>query len=272
MKFPITILLATILSTYAMAADVFKKPASSHAMYIQTSEGDMPGIVVQTTDGSGEMIPTASRAQLVSLLASQAASASSLSSIDSKVTACNTGSVTVSSSALPSGAATSSAQSTANASLSSISSFVSSLDSKQVNASATALSAASSTSAQLVTNPGQWTSVHAPNANTIATTTKAAGGSGVRHVITGISATLYNAQALAASDSKVYLRDGASGSGTIVWAAHLGAIAGAGNTDKVHLTGLNIVMSSNTAATLEFASAPGSNSFEVVTLTGYDTQ
>lgn len=44
----------------------------------------------------------------------------SLSSIDGKITACNTGSVTVAASALPSGAATSAKQDTGNASLSSI--------------------------------------------------------------------------------------------------------------------------------------------------------
>jgi hypothetical protein len=52
--------------------------------------------------------------------ANQTTGNSSLSSIDGKITACNTGAVVVSSSALPSGAATSANQTTGNSSLSSI--------------------------------------------------------------------------------------------------------------------------------------------------------
>lgn len=56
----------------------------------------------------------------------------SLSSIDSKITACDTGSVTVTSSALPTGGATSANQSTANASLSSIDGKITACDTGNV--------------------------------------------------------------------------------------------------------------------------------------------
>jgi hypothetical protein len=65
-----------------------------------------------------------------SALPSGAATEASLTSVDGKITACNTGAVVVSSSALPSGAATSSNQTTANSSLSTIAGDTTSIDGK----------------------------------------------------------------------------------------------------------------------------------------------
>lgn len=75
-----------------------------------------------TVDGSGATQPV-SAASLP--LPTGAASETTLSTLNGKVTACNTGAVVVSSSALPSGAATAANQSTANSSLSTIAGAVS---------------------------------------------------------------------------------------------------------------------------------------------------
>ena len=64
------------------------------------------------------------------LTVSDSVAQSSLSNIDSKITVCNTGAVAVSSSALPSGGATSALQSAGNADLSTIAGDTTSLDSK----------------------------------------------------------------------------------------------------------------------------------------------
>jgi hypothetical protein len=80
--------------------------------------------------------------------AAQTTGNSSLSSIDGKVTACNTGAVTVSSSALPSGAATAANQSTGNASLSSIDGKVTACNTGAVTVSSSALPSGAATAAK----------------------------------------------------------------------------------------------------------------------------
>ena len=74
-----------------------------------------------------------------SLSVNDSTAQSSLSSIDTKITACNTGAVVVSSSALPAGAATSSNQSTGNTSLASIDGKITACDTGSVTVSSSAL-------------------------------------------------------------------------------------------------------------------------------------
>lgn len=116
-----------------------------------------------------------------------------------------------------------------------------------------------------------WSQGHAPGGgNTQATTTKAAGGAGRRHICTGIVATLAaGATAPAAAVVSLFLRDGASGSGTVIGAAFMSvpAVAGQGSSAIV-MTGLNIRGSVNTAMCLEFGAAAGANTFEGVWLMG----
>ena len=119
--------------------------------------------------------------------------------------------------------------------------------------------------------PGYWTVVNTPAANTQATISKAAGGAGVRHVCTGILATLTaGVTAPAAVALTVELRDGATGAGTVIWQGRmsLGAIAGQ-NAPPIQIAGLSIVGSANTAMTLEFSAAGGANTLESVSLAGY---
>src|SRR5690242_9481224 len=67
-----------------------------------------------------------------------------------------------------------------------------------------------------------WSVVHAPAANNQATASKAAGAAGVRHVCTGITATLAaGASAPTAVNVNVAVRDGATGAGTVLWQAVL---------------------------------------------------
>lgn len=116
-----------------------------------------------------------------------------------------------------------------------------------------------------------WSVTHSPAVNTQASASKAAGGAGVRHVCTGVSARLVAGTAApAAVQGTLNLRDGATGAGTILasWTVVLAASIGA--RDEINLTGLEIPGTANTAMTLEFAAASGANTFESVNLFGYD--
>lgn len=135
-------------------------------------------------------------------------------------------------------------------------------------ATAAVLAAASGANAQLVTPPGAWQVNHAPAAATKATATKAAGGSGVRHVITGIYATLA-CDANAQTPLGVSLVEDAAGTPVTLWSGVLAAPAnGAG---VIALSGLNLVQpTADRTLTLSFSAAGVSLSLEAVTLTGFD--
>lgn len=139
-------------------------------------------------------------------------------------------------------------------------------------ASATNVALAQSLGAQLTTLPGQWSVSNAAAANTQATASKAAGGAGVRHVFTGISASLASgstAVTVPATPVLVVVRDGATGAGTIIWQRYVSVITTAGGCASIDLSGLNIPGSANTAMTVEFNAAGGVGSFESVSMQGY---
>jgi hypothetical protein len=115
--------------------------------------------------------------------------------------------------------------------------------------------------------PSNFTQVHNPAAATQATCSKAAGSANVQHVCTAITASIA-CGATAQTPIHAYLRDGATGAGTILWSAVLAAPAN--GTAGVSLTGLNIVGSAGTAMTLEFEAAGVAASVESVALSGYD--
>lgn len=118
---------------------------------------------------------------------------------------------------------------------------------------------------------GDWTQVHEPAANVQATTSKAAGAAGVRHVCTGITATIVaTTVAPSAVQLVVRLRDGASGAGTVIWAAVMSLPATAGAMNGVTRTGLFIRGTAATAMTLEFSGAGGANTIEAVSMEGVD--
>lgn len=119
-----------------------------------------------------------------------------------------------------------------------------------------------------------WTVNSNPGVNAQATATKAAApaGSGIRRVCTGICASLAaGAVAPAAVELSVNLRDGASGAGNILWTGVISLPATAGTSaPPIELSGLQIVGSKETAMTLEFSGAGGANTFEAVSLQGFD--
>lgn len=116
---------------------------------------------------------------------------------------------------------------------------------------------------------GDWSVTHAPAANTQATASKAAGGAGVQHVVTGLSVTLAGgAAAPTAALVTVNLRDGATGAGAILNTWTLAVEAVAGKVVTLSLSGLNVVGSANTACTLETSAAPGVNVSASVNLFG----
>lgn len=113
-----------------------------------------------------------------------------------------------------------------------------------------------------------WAQGHAPAGNTIATTTKAAGGSGVRHICTGFTVSVTAAgSAPTATTVLALLRDGASGAGTVLWAAVIGIEATAGRGSVVSRSGV-WRGTANTAMCLEFAAAGGANTIECVAIEG----
>lgn len=119
-----------------------------------------------------------------------------------------------------------------------------------------------------VAGPGEWSQGHTPASATQATTTKAAGAAGVRHVCTAISATLATGATAQAAAALLVLRDGATGAGTILWTKQV--ILPVNGVWNVDLTGLNIVGSAATAMTLEFSAAGALGTFESVSMSGYD--
>ncbi len=86
-----------------------------------------------------------------SLAVNDATAQASLSAINGKITACDTSAVTVSSSALPSGASTSANQATANSSLASVDGKITACDTSAVVVSSSALPSGASTSANQAT-------------------------------------------------------------------------------------------------------------------------
>lgn len=115
---------------------------------------------------------------------------------------------------------------------------------------------------------GDWSINSDPAAATQATITRAAGAAGVRHICTSIFAS-FSAGATAGAAVKVYLRDGLTGAGAILWSGSLAVPIG--DTRNISITDLSIVGSDATAMTLEFAAAGAATTLQNVSLTGYDT-
>src|SRR5262249_10155520 len=114
--------------------------------------------------------------------------------------------------------------------------------------------------------------VNDPAANTQASASRAAAPAGVVQVADCITATFVaGTTAPSAVNSTVVVRDGATGAGTVLWAADF-ALAGAiaASAQPVRVCGLDLAGSVATAMTVEFTAAGGANTFENVTLTGYD--
>ncbi len=111
----------------------------------------------------------------------------------------------------------------------------------------------------------QWSESHVPSTAAQATVTKAAPGVGKFFVCKGIIATIA-CGATPQTPIQVYLRDGASGAGAILYAFTVAAPANGQGGVAIH--NIDIRGSENTAMTFEFSGAGVSASQQVVTLIG----
>jgi hypothetical protein len=103
-----------------------------------------------------------------------------------------------------------------------------------------------------------------------ASVSRPAGGTGVKHVATCISVSIgLNPSAPSPEGELVVLRDGASGTGTILFQTY--SLLQPGQVFAQSVCDLNIVGSSNTSMTLEFESNT-TYLTETVNLVGYDAQ
>ena len=112
--------------------------------------------------------------------------------------------------------------------------------------------------------PATWTEVHNPTATNVATITRAAPASTRRLIATHITVSM---AAITATTAIVhaYLRDGATGAGTILWSAVLSAPTSGGMVISVPV---NIPGSPGTAMTLEFDAGGSATSIQSVALQG----
>jgi hypothetical protein len=123
----------------------------------------------------------------------------------------------------------------------------------------------------LPTAPTTWTLNSAPGIHGVSpTVTRAAGGSGVKHVATCISVRDYNTGSTANTE-QVFLRDGPSGTGAVLAEWLIGITSTVNDERSVDLCDLNIVGSANTAMTLEFGTMNNLH-YANVLLIGYDAQ
>lgn len=111
-----------------------------------------------------------------------------------------------------------------------------------------------------------------PAVNTQASATHAA-VTGKSHVCNTIHCTLNGGSSgPTAVQLSVVLRDGASGSGTVLWASQMALAAVAGQASPpVEVSGLAITGTPGNAMTLEFTAAGGANTFQTVAFTGFMT-
>jgi hypothetical protein len=142
-----------------------------------------------------------------------------------------------------------------------------------VTTSALSLGAAQNIGAWISEKGARWgAQTSSPAAGSQATTSKAAGAAGVRHVADCVTWSAGGVTAPAAAAQLVInLRDGATGAGTILWQSTIVAPAAIGQHGSGQLCGLNLIGTAATAMTLEFSAALGNES-ESVALTGYDVQ
>lgn len=136
--------------------------------------------------------------------------------------------------------------------------------------SAANLVAKTSANAQIVCFPGCFAVTNAPAANNQASISQAAAGANTRNVCTAVSFSLaQNATGGTGYAGTVNLRDGASGTGTVLQSWYITTPNAALSYSWFSQSGLNIPGSNNTAMTLEFSAAGGANTLECVNLVGY---
>lgn len=115
-----------------------------------------------------------------------------------------------------------------------------------------------------------FTTTNAPSANVAASATHA-GVTGKVHVCQTIHTTFNAAStAPAAAQVALVLRDGASGTGAVLWSSQMSLPAVAGQSSPpVEVSGLAITGTAGNSMTLEFVGAGGANTALTVAFTGF---
>lgn len=133
----------------------------------------------------------------------------------------------------------------------------------------------------LPTAPANWAITTSVGGSGLVTATRAAGGSGVKHVATSLSFTLsVSATTAGGCSTVVFLRDGPSQTGTVLQQWFIAVHGGGGsgtctgvacyNSTSMAISDLNVVGSANTPMTLESNGGCGTNYDSSVNLVGYD--
>lgn len=113
-----------------------------------------------------------------------------------------------------------------------------------------------------------WNANHVPAVAVAATITKAAAGVGVKNVCTSITVTLSSTAAPTVGSVQFVVRDGAAGSGPIIWTGRLSIPAVAGNSANLSTGWIWLEGTANTAMVVESVGAPPANTFATVSMTG----
>jgi hypothetical protein len=113
----------------------------------------------------------------------------------------------------------------------------------------------------LVNRAGDWVEFSDPGAATNAVATRAAVAA-KSNVVTSISASVVAVNAQTPMTLRLQ-----NGSGNTVWALQI--MPATGQSREFQLSGLNIVMTANTAAVLRFNAAPAAGNFVTCGMTGY---
>ncbi len=114
--------------------------------------------------------------------------------------------------------------------------------------------------------PATWTKVAISTANTAISLCTQAGVASRRHIITSWEVNI-QAAAVGAADVNVYVRDGATATGTVLFRSTIGALAVRGTTDSQRFTH-GLECSVGNAATLD-VDAAGASAVAIANLAGY---
>lgn len=118
--------------------------------------------------------------------------------------------------------------------------------------------------AAVVVAPTNWTVYNNPASATAASAVQAAGGSGVQHVLQGLSATFVTASTAATSVVYLQVLDGS----TVKYS--LAFLPAANSSVSFHASNLNIVGTAATSMTVAFSGAGPTGSYQSVSAFGYD--
>ena len=113
-----------------------------------------------------------------------------------------------------------------------------------------------------------WTANHSPATNVLAAVTKTA-SAGVKHVVTGFSASIASDGASTPAVMKVQIIEDNSGTPVVHWTEVISTVATSGQGASIYRGGLNIVPNAaNKSITLTFSVAGGTNTTQAVSLQG----